>query len=72
VVHFRKGLVAENLRLAVQMLLGGLPQSEQVDVNSLAEDVVDHFGRLLGDGVVKQPQTFLLKIGQKAGGERAL
>lgn len=55
VVHFREGLVAKNLRFTVQMLLGGLPQPHEVDVDALAEDVVDHLGRLLGDGVVKQP-----------------
>jgi hypothetical protein len=67
-VHFRKGLVAENLGLALQLLPGGLPQPEQVDVDALAEDVVDHLGRLLGDGVVEKSQAFLLKNRSKRGG----
>jgi hypothetical protein len=72
VIHFRKGFVAENLGLGVHVLLGGLPQPEQVNVDALAEDVVDHLRRLLGDGGVEQPQAFLLKICEHAGGERAL
>lgn len=71
-IHFRKGIVAENLRLGVHVLFGGLPQAKEVDVDALAEDVVDHLGRLLGDGGVEQPQAFLLKTGQQVGGERAL
>jgi len=59
-IHFRKRLLREHFWLGVHIFFGSLSQSHQVDVDALSQNVVDHFGRLLGHGGVEQTQTVLL------------